>query len=75
MVIVLWFVMSVNLVFRVVVIVFWILLGLVGVYLVIGGDWRVLVFNLLCIVILIIIYYLFVKMYDKRLFYEEKVEE
>lgn len=70
-----WFAMSANLVSRVVVTAPWTLPGPVGAYLATGGDWRASVLNLLCIAISIIIYYPFVKMYDKRLLHEEKVEE
>ncbi|WP_442878520.1 hypothetical protein [Clostridium sp.] len=36
-----------------------------------GGDWRASVLNIICIIISIIMYYPFVKMYDKKLLAEE----
>ncbi|WP_341466919.1 PTS sugar transporter subunit IIC [Clostridium septicum] len=69
-----WFAMSMNLVSRVVVTAPWTLPGPVGAFLATGGDWRASVLNILCIVIAVVIYYPFVKMYDKKLKIEETAE-
>lgn len=66
--------MSMNLVSRVVVTAPWTLPGPVGAFLATGGDWRASVLNILCIVIAVVIYYPFVKMYDKKLKIEETAE-
>ena len=52
----------------------WTLPGPIGAYLATGGDWRAAVLNIICILISIIIYYPFVKMYDKKLLQEEQGE-
>lgn len=69
-----WFAMSMNFVSRVVVTAPWTLPGPVGAFLATGGDWRASVLNILCIVISVVIYYPFVKMYDKKLKVEETTE-
>ncbi len=69
-----WFAMALNLVNRVVVIAPWTLPGPIGAYIATGGDWRAAVLNIICIVISIVIYYPFVRMYDKQQLDLEKVE-
>lgn len=70
-----WFAMSFELVNRVTVIAPWTLPGPIGAFLATGGDWRAAVLNIVCIIISIVIYYPFVKMYDKKLLAEEAGEE
>lgn len=67
-----WFAMSAGLVSKVVLLAPWTLPGPIGAYLATGGDLRASVLNIICIIISIVIYYPFVKMYDKRLLDEEK---
>lgn len=72
--IVAWFAMSLGLVSKVVVTAPWTLPGPVGAYIATGGDWRASVLNIVCIVISIVIYYPFFKMYDTKLLKEESAE-
>lgn len=69
-----WFATVVGLVNRVVLIAPWTLPGPIGAYLATGGDWRATVLNIVCILISVVIYYPFVKMYDNKLLAEEKGE-
>ena len=69
-----WFAMSMGLVNKVVVLAPWTLPGPIGAFLATGGDWRGAVLNIICIIISIIMYYPFVKMYDKKLLAEESYE-
>ena len=69
-----WFATSLGLVSRVVVTAPWTLPGPVGAFMATGGDWRASVLNIICILISIVIYYPFVKIYDKKLLVEEKGE-
>ena len=39
-----------------------------------GGDWKAAVLNIICILISVVIYYPFVKIYDKKLLREEQGE-
>ena len=48
--------------------------GPIGAYLATGGDWRAIVLSIICILISMLIYYPFMKMYDNKLFKEEKLE-
>ncbi|MEG1002776.1 MAG: PTS sugar transporter subunit IIC [Clostridium sp.] len=70
-----WFAMSMDLVSKVTVTAPWTLPGPIGAFLATGGDWRAVVLNIICIVISLIVYYPFVKMYDKKLLAEEAAEE
>lgn len=70
-----WFAMSADLVSKVVVTAPWTLPGPIGAYLATGGDWRASVLNIICIIISIVVYYPFVKMYDKKLLQEESGEQ
>ncbi|GAA0071191.1 PTS sugar transporter subunit IIC [Clostridium sardiniense] len=73
--IVAWFAMSFDLVNKVTVTAPWTLPGPIGAFLATGGDWRASVLNIICIIISLIIYYPFVKMYDKKLLAEETTGE
>lgn len=70
-----WFAMSLGLVSRVVVTAPWTLPGPIGAFVATGGDWRASVLNIICIVISVIIYYPFVKIFDKKLSLEEQGEQ
>lgn len=70
-----WFAMSADLVSKVVVTAPWTLPGPIGAYLATGGDLRASVLNIICILISIVVYYPFVKMYDKKLLQEESGEQ
>ena len=69
-----WIATSVGLVSRVVVTAPWTLPGPIGAFVATGGDWKASVLNIICIVISIVIYYPFVKIYDKKLLGEEQGE-
>lgn len=73
--IVAWLAMSMDLVNRVTVTAPWTLPGPIGAFLATGGDWRASVLNIICIIISLIIYYPFVKMYDRKLLAEETTGE
>lgn len=64
-----------GLVNRVTVTAPWTLPGPIGAFLATGGDWRAVVLAILCVLIAIVIYYPFVKMYDKQMSKEEGSEE
>lgn len=70
-----WIAMSMDLVNKVTVTAPWTLPGPIGAFLATGGDWRAAVLNVVCIIISIIIYYPFVKMYDNKLLSEEESGE
>lgn len=70
-----WFAMSMGMVGKVVLTAPWTLPGPIGAFLATGGDWRASVLNVVCIIISIVIYYPFVKMYDKKLLVEESGEK
>lgn len=69
--IVAWFATSAGLVNRVTVLAPWTLPGPIGAFLATGGDWRAMVLNILLIVMSVIIYYPFFRMYDHKLLAEE----
>ncbi|MEG2291203.1 MAG: PTS sugar transporter subunit IIC [Clostridium sp.] len=69
-----WFAMSMGFVSKVIVTAPWTLPGPVGAFIATGGDWRASVLNIMCITIAVVIYYPFVKMYDKKLRAEEMAE-
>ncbi|MBM6837036.1 PTS sugar transporter subunit IIC [Clostridium saudiense] len=73
--IVAWFAMKADLVSRVIVTAPWTLPGPIGAYLATGGDWRASVLNIICIVISVVIYYPFVKLYDAKLIKDEENEK
>ncbi|MGY5238147.1 PTS sugar transporter subunit IIC [Clostridium tertium] len=68
-----WFATSLGLINRVFFSAPWTLPGPIGAFLA-TNDWRAAVLNVICIIISIVIYYPFVKMYDKKLLAEEKGE-
>ncbi|WP_297639559.1 PTS sugar transporter subunit IIC [uncultured Clostridium sp.] len=70
-----WFATTLGLVNAVVVTAPWTLPGPIGAFLATGGDYRASILNIVCIIISIIIYYPFVKLYDKKLLKEEQGEE
>ncbi|MEG0296923.1 MAG: PTS sugar transporter subunit IIC [Clostridium sp.] len=69
-----WFATTAGLVSAVVVTAPWTLPGPIGAFLATGGDYRASVLNIVCIIVSIIVYYPFVKMYDKKLLLEEQAE-
>ncbi|MFV0393644.1 MAG: PTS sugar transporter subunit IIC [Coprobacillaceae bacterium] len=69
-----WIATSMELVDKVVVTAPWTLPGPIGAYLATGGDWRSIVLSLILIVLSVVIYYPFVKMYDNNLLKEEQGE-
>ncbi|NBI07028.1 PTS sugar transporter subunit IIC [Senegalia massiliensis] len=58
--------MSMELVSRPSVLAPWTLPGPIGAYLATGGDWKAIVLNLICIVLSVLIYYPFFKLYDNK---------
>ncbi|MGL5616242.1 MAG: PTS sugar transporter subunit IIC [Sarcina sp.] len=67
-----WFAMSWGMVSKVILTAPWTLPGPIGAFLATGGDWRASVLNIICIIISVIIYYPFVKIYDAKLLKEEQ---
>ncbi|MGL4773444.1 MAG: PTS sugar transporter subunit IIC [Clostridium sp.] len=67
-----WFATKLDLVSAVTVTAPWTLPGPIGAFLATNGDWRASVLNILLIIVSIIIYLPFVKMYDKKLLEEEQ---
>lgn len=67
-----WFAMSLGFVNRVVASAPWTLPGPIGAYLATGGDIRAAVLNVILIIISVLIYYPFFKMYDAKLLSDEK---
>ena len=53
----------------------WTLPGPIGAYLATGGDWRAIVLNVVLIVISVMIYYPFFKMWDAELLAEEEKKD
>ena len=53
----------------------WTLPGPIGAYLATGADWRAIVLSLLLIVLSVVIYYPFFKMWDNELLAEEEKNE
>lgn len=70
-----WVATSIGLVNKVVMTAPWTLPGPVGAYLATGGDWRAAVLNILLIVVSVVLYYPFFKMYDNKLLKEEMETE
>ena len=70
-----WVATAMHLVNCAVTIAPWTLPGPIGAYLACGGDWRAAVLNIILIVISVVLYYPFFKMYDKELLEEEKAKE
>ena len=66
---------SVGFVSRVSVSAPWTLPGPIGAYLATGGDWRAIVLNVVLIVISVLIYYPFFKMWDAELLAEEEKKD
>lgn len=62
-----WVATSIGLVGRVVVTAPWTLPGPIGAWMATGGDIRAAILNIICIVIAVIIYYPFMKLYDNKL--------
>lgn len=69
-----WITTSIGLVNRVSVIAPWTLPGPIGAYLATGGDYRASILSIILIIISILCYYPFFKLYDKKLLEEEKGE-
>ncbi|MHC5228320.1 PTS sugar transporter subunit IIC [Enterococcus sp. LJL99] len=67
-----WFATKAGLVAAVTVTAPWTLPGPIGAFLATGGDWRAAVLNVILIVVSIICYYPFVKIYDKDELEKEK---
>ena len=70
-----WVATAMHLVNCAVTIAPWTLPGPIGAYLACGGDWRAAVLNIILIIISVVLYYPFFKMYDKELLEEEKAKE
>lgn len=70
-----WIVTSLGLVGKVIFTAPWTLPGPIGAYLATGGDWRAIILSVVLIIISIVIYYPFFKMYDKKLLVEEGSQE
>ena len=69
--IVAWIANSVGLINKVIFTAPWTLPAPFGAYLATGGDWRAAVLAIVLIVISVVIYYPFVKMYDKQMLEQE----
>ncbi|MBO1265226.1 PTS sugar transporter subunit IIC [Proteiniclasticum sp. SCR006] len=69
-----WLATSLGLVNRVVALAPWTLPGPIGAYLATGGDWRGAVLNIVLILLSIVIYLPFFKIYDNKLKAEESGE-
>ncbi|MBS4536886.1 PTS sugar transporter subunit IIC [Clostridium sp. D2Q-11] len=67
--------MSLELVSRPFILAPWTLPGPIGAYLATGGDWRAIVLNVVCIVLSVMIYYPFFKMYDNNQLEIERSEQ
>ena len=67
-----WFATKAGLVAAVTVTAPWTLPGPIGAFLATGGDWRAAVLNIILIVVSVICYYPFVKIYDKDELEKEK---
>ena len=66
-----WIATSLGLVGRVIVSAPWTLPGPIGAFLATGGDWRAIVLNVVCILIALVIYYPFVKIWDNQFLSQE----
>ncbi|MGY3749959.1 PTS sugar transporter subunit IIC [Vagococcus acidifermentans] len=69
-----WFVTKAGLVNAVTVTAPWTLPGPIGAFLATGGDWRAAVLNVVLIIVSIVCYYPFVKMYDNNELAKERGE-
>ncbi|AMC93944.1 PTS lactose transporter subunit IIC [Erysipelothrix larvae] len=69
-----WVATSMRLVDRLTIISPWTLPGPIGVYLASAGDWRTAVLNIVLIVLSVMIYFPFFKMYDRSLVKQETGE-
>lgn len=67
--------MALNIVSRPSIIPPWTLPGPIGAYLATGGDWKAAVLNIVCIIIAVVIYFPFFKMYDNKQLELENTEE
>lgn len=70
-----WITTAMHLVNCAVTIAPWTLPGPIGAYLACGGDWRAAVLSIVLIILSVIMYYPFFKMYDNELLEEEKANE
>ena len=70
-----WIATSLGLVGKVVMTAPWTLPGPIGAYLATGGDWRAIVLNIVLIIVSVIVWYPFFKMYDNDLLKEEQAKE
>lgn len=70
-----WIATAMHLVNCAVTIAPWTLPGPIGAYLACGGDWRAAVLSIVLIILSVIMYYPFFKMYDNKLLEEEKANE
>ena len=70
-----WIATAMHLVNCAVTIAPWTLPGPIGAYLACGGDWRAAVLSIVLIILSVIMYYPFFKMYDNELLEEEKANE
>lgn len=61
-----WFATSLGLVNAVTVTAPWTLPGPIGAFLATNGDWRAAVLNIILIIIAVLIYYPFFRVYDKN---------
>jgi PTS system cellobiose-specific IIC component len=70
-----WVATELGMVSRVIVTAPWTLPGPIGAFLATGGDWRAIVLSFILIAISIVIYYPFVKIYDRSFLSKEKEDE
>ncbi|WP_281193057.1 PTS sugar transporter subunit IIC [Erysipelothrix rhusiopathiae] len=68
-----WVATSAGLVNRVIVTAPWTLPGPIGAYIATGGDYRASILNIILIIISVVIYYPFFKIYDNKLLEEERI--
>ncbi len=66
-----WVATSLNLVNRVVASAPWTLPGPIGAFIATGADWRAAVLNIILIIVSVLIYYPFFRLYDNKLLTEE----
>lgn len=67
-----WFATKYGLINQVVTLAPWTLPGPIGAYLATGGDWRAAALNIFLIILSIVIYYPFFKIFDNNLYAEEQ---
>ena len=70
-----WFATTMGLVNNVVASSPWTLPGPIGAFLACGNDWRAAVLSIVLIILSILIYYPFFRMYDKQLLADENSNE